>query len=258
MSTGIDSSYINKITVKDKPILKYIIELISNGNEVFLFGFSLGGLFVNRICEEIQNYIINKEKTDEKKGFLNNYKKKLIVATFGSIYLVDKDSLGSINIINYMYINDVAIRMNYHQIKKDGGVPNHADLNKNFICEKGKLWNGELLFRYNKIDKNELVTFLNYYKYNDTPATKTGINYTLNDIDEQFRHHRNYKNNLVKILLENYTNDLSKTNRQCVIYNKDTYDQKGGIRTQNTRIQKYSARKSRKSKKSNKTKKTRK
>ena len=86
----------------------------------------------------IQNYIINKGTTDEKKRFLNNYKKKLIVATFGSIYLVDKDSLGSINIINYMYINDVSIRMNYHQIEKDGGVPNHADLDKNFICEKGE------------------------------------------------------------------------------------------------------------------------
>jgi len=236
-------------------MLEYIIELISDGKEVFLFGHSFGGLIINKMCEKIQEYIKNEEKTDEKKGFLENYEKKLIVATFGSIYLPNKNTLDSININNYMHIRDIAIRLNHIRIIFDGGVPKHSDLDNNFLCkriDKGTDKERDIIiFKYNNIDPKKRVIFFN--KYNDIgPITEKKIN-IIKYSKKEMEHHKNYTN-LMDWLLVFYTNNLQTIKDKigkCLFDDYPSlYKFSGGKSRKN--------KKSRKSKKLNKTRKTRK
>ena len=79
-----------------------IVDDLSNGKKVYLYGHSFGGLIVNRICE----VLMKEAKRDGTSINLNN----LYVSTFGSIYI--SELLDGINIKQYMIINDVALKQN--------------------------------------------------------------------------------------------------------------------------------------------------
>jgi hypothetical protein len=81
-------------------VKKYIVE----DYNVYLIGSSYGGSVVSRVAELF-------DTTDSN---------KLIITTFGSIYIPDK--ILNMNIIHYMYRNDVALKCNkldYHKDRSD-------------------------------------------------------------------------------------------------------------------------------------------
>ena len=83
----------------NKTLYEIIFDDLQEGRKVCLYGHSFGGLIVNRLCEKLVERIKDLE-------ILGN----LYVATFGSIYISDK--LDGINIKQYMFVNDVALKQN--------------------------------------------------------------------------------------------------------------------------------------------------
>jgi hypothetical protein len=256
------------------PLMIQIIQQLCDGREVFLFGHSFGGLIVNRICEEINKCIINEdvdspETKEKKRNYIDDFNEiykthtsedfssellknrihNLAAASFGSIYLSIRENTSEINLINYMYIGDVAIRCNFNELigwnqyfgemfgflpKR---IPNHDKLDRNFICKDNKI-----LFRYNSKSPSDSpynVIFLNKYvedeyyeeyeeceeheangkepKYRKcVPITDKSIKCDFNLIEHgfQWKIHKEYYH-LIPLLLQNVTNDINKINGHC-------------------------------------------
>jgi hypothetical protein len=75
-------------------IIDQILEMASKADKICVYGWSFGGMIVNRVVEMlIKSY---------PEGIKNIY-----FTTVGSIYITKKD-IGSINLINYISIGDVA------------------------------------------------------------------------------------------------------------------------------------------------------
>lgn len=83
----------------NKTLYGIIVDDLQKGRKVCLYGHSFGGLIVNRLCEKLVEHL---------KG--SNILGNLYVATFGSIYISDR--LDGINITQYMFVNDVALKQN--------------------------------------------------------------------------------------------------------------------------------------------------
>lgn len=83
----------------NKTLYEIIVDDLQEGRKVCLYGHSFGGLIVNRLCEKLVKHL-------KGLGILEN----LYVATFGSIYISDR--LDGINIKQYMFVNDVALKQN--------------------------------------------------------------------------------------------------------------------------------------------------
>jgi len=77
---------------------------------VYVFGHSYGGLILNRLCEELQ-IIANNDA--EFKEILKKHFKAL---GLNSIYLADSHNIPDVNLINYMNIGDVALRLNKFEL----------------------------------------------------------------------------------------------------------------------------------------------
>lgn len=84
-------------------ILDHIIRNLNEKYIVYLFGFSFGGAVVNLLYEKLINHY---SKNSEK-----NERKKIIIVTYGSIYLSTKKNNTNIDIVitNYMDINDLFV-----------------------------------------------------------------------------------------------------------------------------------------------------
>jgi hypothetical protein len=232
-------------TVKEPvPLIIHLVKHICYRNKVFLFGHSFGGLIVNRICEEITKLLKDKTYMEEKfekkklekygtqyttinyKNLFFNFQESLIAASFGSIYIPTRESLGLINLFNYMTIEDIAIRCNFDEIygwenykrKLFGSkkvIPDNKDLDRKYICK-----NNDILFKYNTPDIRDKVVFLNKYQENK-PTSIESISCDFN-MKKQWMHHEEY-NELIKLLLDNLTNNilhLDKNNCHPLIINK--------------------------------------
>ena len=84
----------NKIMLEK--IINQILEKANENDEIYVYGWSFGGMIINRIVE-----ILVKSYSQDTR--LN----KIHFSTFGSIYITRKD-IGSIDLINYIAIGDVA------------------------------------------------------------------------------------------------------------------------------------------------------
>uniref|UniRef100_A0A6C0I3V9 Protein kinase domain-containing protein n=1 Tax=viral metagenome TaxID=1070528 RepID=A0A6C0I3V9_9ZZZZ len=86
---------------------------INEGIKILLFGHSFGGAIVNRVAMLFNN---DAKKLEQKKwkDFANKtgFYYQLQMATFGSIYIAPATSVDYMNIMNYMAIGDVAIKLN--------------------------------------------------------------------------------------------------------------------------------------------------
>jgi len=217
------------------PLIVQIMQQICSEKKVFLFGHSFGGLIVNRICEEIAKCLKEEGYFEKKYGtysgitldkIFDNFMFCLIAASFGSIYIPKKENLGLINLINYMYINDVAIRCNFQELigwdgyiqelfGSDKIIPNHSDLERNFIC-----YNEKIVFKYNSQSLRNRVVFLNVYHYNSgtgesLPISDESITCDINlgSFSKQWRLHNLYSV-LIKFLLNVPTNNIHSL-EQC-------------------------------------------
>jgi len=216
------------------PLIVILIRHIIEDKQVFLFGKSFGGLLVNRLCQEIHKCLSVAEyyktfinKTDRSHYFTdmdistlqrklnkNGKLKNLIVAAFGSIYIPERTTHATINIFNYMFIGDVAIRSNYFELNEL--TPHHYQLDRNYLCERGRV-----LYKYNTPDIHHKVIFLNYYivdKNNKSvPVDTESVTYsiTTEDLKHQWSVHTAYEQ-IIDFLLDYPTNDISQLPNTCL------------------------------------------
>jgi hypothetical protein len=102
---------------KYDPFVQEILEEIKiymkKDVRIILIGHSYGGAVVSRVAEQL-NASIKKSR---------NSNTKLQVATFGSIYISEKKKVKNVNILNYMFTNDVVLKINgLHQPKKVNNI----------------------------------------------------------------------------------------------------------------------------------------
>lgn len=130
---------------------------------VYVAGHSYGGLILNRLCEELQKIA---DTDPEFKNILKSHFKALAV---NSIYVTNARNITDIDLINYMNIGDVAIRLNRFEFGFGWHIPSrdnilHSPINTNmnikYIYEKEKklVWyeNND----YNPIPDNKLFSFI--------------------------------------------------------------------------------------------------
>jgi len=108
---------------------------------VYVAGHSYGGLILNRLCEELQKIA---DTDPEFKEILKTHFKALAV---NSIYVTNTTNIKDVNLINYMNIGDVAIRLNrfefgfgWHIPSRDiiQSSPINTNMDIKYIYEKEK------------------------------------------------------------------------------------------------------------------------
>ena len=86
-----NSVFLNELVAK-------IIVDAKSFDKILIFGTCYGGAIANRIAEELQL----------KKSNLFNNLSKILIATFGSIYIAKNTDISNINILNYLGIGDIS------------------------------------------------------------------------------------------------------------------------------------------------------
>ena len=151
---------------------------------VYVHGDSFGGAMANQLAIVLQN----KANLDE--DFMQKMKSKLVIRTFGSIFIPPFDSIKDVNITNYLALNDVAQRLNFQT------EPKHEKITERYNI-------GTVEYRYNigpveyidymgsnffiKIkskDNNDSVVWIDHYKDG---------NYETRGIDESFSKNAPYQ-----------------------------------------------------------------
>lgn len=70
-------------------------------DKILIFGTCYGGAIANRIAEELELEL-------QKKSILSKNLSKILIATFGSIYIAKNTDISNINILNYLGIGDIS------------------------------------------------------------------------------------------------------------------------------------------------------
>jgi len=111
-------------------LLNKVLKRLYARKNVYIFGFSYGGLIVNRLCQELQNVLNNREndKSIIEKEILDNHFKAM---TLNSIFLANAESVKDISIVNYMEIHDIALRLNYLQSFTTFSIPDIKKIENN-------------------------------------------------------------------------------------------------------------------------------
>ena len=172
----IAKTYFKCQPLENSPFLNFLFEEIKNDIKnnffVYVLGHSFGGAIVNRIAQmfsnediEYQN-ILSKLSEEYRKKLENsnkinieflhsatelyeNEKKKLNekyiinlnnlkMATFGSIFMAPKVSIGRVNLINYLSIGDVAIKCNKIEPEKYDNLILSLKIKNKIICKLQK------------------------------------------------------------------------------------------------------------------------
>jgi hypothetical protein len=87
-----------------------------NIKKVYVHGHSFGGAMANQLAIVLQN------KANLDKDFMEKMKSKLVIRTFGSIFIPPFNSIKDVNITNYLALNDVAQRLNFQTEPKPNEI----------------------------------------------------------------------------------------------------------------------------------------
>ena len=121
---------VSEIAKSNIEMIREIAEQINDEKTVLLYGFSVGGFVVHRICEVLSICAKNAKLSELILGIvleqadLDNLK----VATFGSSYLSPIERVSNIeNITNYVLVDDVVTRTNLFDFGLGFVVPSFED-----------------------------------------------------------------------------------------------------------------------------------
>ena len=120
----------SELTESNIEIIRQIAEQINDEKTVLLYGFSVGGFVVHRICEILNVCVKNEKLSKLILGVVleENDLDYLNVATFGSSYLSPRERVSSIeNITNYILIDDVVTQTNLFDFGLGFNVPSFED-----------------------------------------------------------------------------------------------------------------------------------
>jgi hypothetical protein len=145
-------------------LLDEIMNLIKNNKKLLIQGHSFGGAILNRIAIDINRNYKNEEITKEQ---INN----ITFKTMGSIFIPNISLIQDINIENYLFLGDVAQRLNGRYEESP------QNINKFKTCNYGKI--EDKYEAYTKISEkkpNDSVIWLDAYLYDkENPSTEKEI-----------------------------------------------------------------------------------
>jgi len=213
-----------ELTETNLSIVRRIAELIHKRKNVILYGFSVGGLVVQRVCEllnvcsysdELSNLILGiSMDVDDLRDFFK-------AATFGSIYISPNEKVDNVSLINYMLVDDVATRTNFFDFGFGYLVPNFEEYDPeyiHYICNQYTT----ILYEYLKIEDTNVVYlhrwksgWYDVWKNKEEVHMKVFTDYRIEELKNLYREH-NAKYDLVfNKLVKSRTNDVEDLPQTC-------------------------------------------
>ena len=200
-------------------IIRQIAMNIYNNNTVLLYGFSVGGLVVQRICE-ILNICIKSEKLSELiLGVVLEEEKvdRFKAATFGSIYISPIEQIRDIHIQNYMMLDDVSTRTNFFNFGLGFLVPSFENFD-NTIGETGYINNhkGEKLYHYLTYYDSNIIYLRRWikswfiYDIEEETSETNFLQYSVRQLKDMYSVHNSKYDLLFNKLLKAHTHMSSK------------------------------------------------
>lgn len=185
----------NKIMLEK--IINQILEQADKNDEIYVYGWSFGGMIINRIVE-----ILVKLYSQDTR--LN----KIHFSTVGSIYITKKD-IGSIDLINYIAIGDVAntcTRFIKHKqyVSEQKLKEKYTEILLNENDDKKIL--------YKKREGKPIIYDVCFDYKNIKTCTKQINRIPIARISSEWDIHFNYYNDLLYSLMRNRTNNIENIN----------------------------------------------
>lgn len=213
-----------ELTESNLSIVRRIAQLIDRRHNVLLYGFSVGGLVVQRVCELLNVCCYNQELSNLILGidiYVDDIQSFLKAATFGSIYISPNEKVDNISIINYMLVDDVATRTNFFDFGFGYLVPNFEDYDPeyiHYICNQYTT----ILYEYLKIENTNIVylhkwhsEWYDVWKNKEEIILKVFTDYQIEELKNLYREH-NAKYDLVfNKLIKSRTNDVEDLPQTC-------------------------------------------
>jgi hypothetical protein len=213
-----------ELTETNLSIVRRIAQLINKRHNVLLYGFSVGGLVVQRVCELLNICSYNEELSSLILGLdldVDDLQNFLKAATFGSIYISPIEKVDNVSLINYMLVDDVATRTNFFDFGFGYLVPNFEDYDPeyiHYICNQYTT----ILYEYLKIENTNIVylhkwhsEWYDVWKKKQEIGAKVFTDYRIEELKNLYREH-NAKYDLVfNKLVKSRTNDVEDLPQTC-------------------------------------------
>ena len=213
-----------ELTETNLSIVRRIAQLINKRHNVLLYGFSVGGLVVQRVCELLNICSYNEELSRIILGLdldVDDLQNFLKAATFGSIYISPNEKVDNVSLINYMLVDDVATRTNFFDFGFGYLVPNFEDYDPeyiHYICNQYTT----ILYEYLKIENTNVVylhkwhsEWYDVWKKKEEIGLKVFTDYRIEELKNLYREH-NAKYDLVfNKLVKSRTNDVEDLPQTC-------------------------------------------
>lgn len=213
-----------ELTETNLSIVRRIAQLIDKRHNVLLYGFSVGGLVVQRVCELLNICSYNDELSKLILGInldVDDLQTYFKAATFGSIYISPTDKVDNVSLINYMLVDDVATRTNFFDFGFGYLVPNFEDYDPeyiHYICNHYTT----ILYEYLKIENTNIIylhkwhsEWYDVWKKKEEVPLKVFTDYRIEELKNLYREH-NAKYDLVfNKLVKSRTNDVEDLPQTC-------------------------------------------
>jgi len=151
----------SELTEANISIIRKIAKELSLDNTVLLYGFAVGGLVVQRICEIISVCVKNEKLSELILGVVLEEEKlkRFKVSTFGSIYIAPFERVRNIQIHNYMMYDDPITRTNFFDFGLGFLMPSFDDDDDGREKEKGFVYTSKhnRLYHYLKYEDSNII-----------------------------------------------------------------------------------------------------
>jgi hypothetical protein len=213
-----------ELTESNLSIVRRIAQLIEKRQNVLLYGFSVGGLVIQRICELLNICSYNDELSKLILGVdidIENLEKFFKAATFGSIYISPIEKVDHVSLKNYMLVDDVATRTNFFDFGFGYLVPNFEEYDPqyiHYICNQYTT----ILYEYLKIEDTNVVylhkwhtEWYNVWKKKEEIKMKVFTDYKIEQLKNLYREHNPKYDLVFNKLIKSRTNDVDDLPQTC-------------------------------------------
>jgi len=213
-----------ELTESNLSIVRRVAQLIEKKQNVLLYGFSVGGLVVQRICELLNICSYNEELSKLILGIdidVENLENFFKAATFGSIYISPNEKVDNVSLKNYMLVDDVATRTNFFDFGFGYLVPNFEEYDPqyiHYICNQYTT----ILYEYLKIEDTNVVylhkwhsEWYDVWKKKEEIESKVFTDYRIEELKNLYREHNSKYDLVFNKLIKSRTNDVEDLPQSC-------------------------------------------